>query len=155
MKLRDNISDRRKEERRSTFIPSNFYQKRSYDDRRSEISRRRYEREKIQETVTVETKGVSFKIGKYIDISSNGLAFYYIDIGQRPETSFKIDIIDVDNKCLLRNLSFKTITDIPFEPKKEFEYSQIPLRRRGGVFYNLSKTQVSQLEQLIKQHMLE
>ena len=150
-----NIHDRREGERRGNPYNSGNSGRRAYTDRRSGMPRRGHERIKIKETVTVETKGDAVKIGKYIDISSGGLSFYYIDIGRRPERSFKLDLVDIDNRIpLMEGLAFRTVTDLPLTPNKEFEFSKIPLRRRGGRFKYLTQKQVPQLEDFIRNNTM-
>jgi len=95
-------------------------------------------------------RGPLGKLGQVIDISKGGLAFRYIDIGERPDKSFDMDITLKNNGFRLENISFETLSDI--EATKQFPFSSTKMRRCGGKFARLNHEQLSNLEYFIKNY---
>lgn len=92
------------------------------------------------------------KLGQVINISRGGLAFRYIDIGERPKRLFELDISINKNGFRLDSLSFETVSD--FRTNREFPFSSTPIRRRGGQFVALKANQISDLEYFIQNYAM-
>jgi len=95
-------------------------------------------------------RGHISKVGQIIDISKGGLAFRYIDIGERPTNSFDLDIFLSDNGFYLQNIPYKNVTDL--EIANEFPYSTTKMRRRGIQFETLTKDHITRLEYFLENH---
>ena len=114
------------------------------------VEKREHKRFRVQEGAYAMLRGSARKLGQITDISRGGLAFRYIDIGERPRRSFDLDILWKGNGFHLENVSFKTISD--FRATKEFPFSSIPMRRCGGQFTALTEDQISELEYFIQNY---
>ena len=114
--------------------------------------RRNNTRFRVPEGTFAKVKGSANKVGQMIDISKGGLAFRYIDIGERPNRSFELDMIVKNNGFHLGNVPLITTSDL--EADKEFAFSSIPMRRSGGQFGELMDSQISQLEYFIQNHTI-
>ena len=121
---------------------------RTNKERRSSIPRRAQERLKVRDNIFARIKSSVEKVGQIIDISKKGIAFSYVDIGERPDRSFILDMVLEDNALNVENVAFVTKSD--FENRLPF--SSIPMRRRGGQFLNLSQNQSSQIEHFIRNY---
>ncbi len=113
---------------------------------------RKHKRFRVQDGAFVMLKGPVRKLGQIIDISRGGLAFRYIDIGDRPKRSFELDITIDSIGFRLESISFNTVYD--FKAVKEFPFSSTRMRRCGGQFSRLTDQQMSDLEYFIQNHTL-
>jgi len=95
-------------------------------------------------------RGPLGKLGQVIDISKGGLAFRYIDIGERPGRSLDLDITIKNNGFHLENIRFESLSDI--KATKQFPFSSTKMRRRGGKFSQLNHEQLSHLEYFIQNY---
>jgi hypothetical protein len=116
------------------------------------LEQRRHKRFRPQDGTYAILRGPGKKLGQVINISRGGLAFRYIDIGERPERSFELDISIEEYGFILDNLSFETLSD--FSTSREFPFSSTPIRRRCGQFKALNKNQLSELEYLIQNYAI-
>lgn len=116
------------------------------------LEQRRHKRFRPQDGTYAILRGPGKKLGQVINISREGLAFRYIDIGERPKRSFELDISIEEHGFILDNLSFETVSD--FSTSREFPFSSTPKRRRGGQFNALNKNQISELEYLIRKYAI-
>ena len=116
------------------------------------IEQRKHKRFRPQDGTYALLRGPGKKLGQVINISRGGLAFRYIDIGERPESSFELDISIEEKGFILDNLLFETVSD--FSSSREFPFSSTPIRRRGGQFKALNKKQISELEYLIQNYAI-
>ena len=116
------------------------------------LEQRKHKRFRPQEGTYAILRSPGKKLGQVINISRGGLAFRYIDIGERPERSFELDISIEEHGLILDSLSFETVSD--FSASREFPFSSTPIRRRGGQFKSLKKNQISQLEYLLRNHAM-
>ena len=116
------------------------------------LEQRKHKRFRPQEGTYAILRSPGKKLGQVINISRGGLAFRYIDIGERPERSFELDISIEEHGLILDSLSFETVSD--FSVSREFPFSSTPIRRRGGQFKSLKKNQISQLEYLLRNHAI-
>lgn len=116
------------------------------------VEQRKHKRFRPQEGTYAVLKGAGKKLGQVINISRGGLAFRYIDIGERPKRSFELDISIEEYGFKLDNLSFETVSD--FSTSREFPFSSTPIRRRGGQFKALNKNQISGLQYFIQNYAI-
>ena len=115
-----------------------------------EIERREYKRYRSTEGTYAVLSGPVSKMGQVLDISTGGLAFRYIDIGDRPRETCVLDILREDKGIRLENVGFKIISDL--DASKDFPFSTIPMRRCGGQLSGLSEKQMHDLEYLIENY---
>jgi hypothetical protein len=116
----------------------------------TEVERRRHKRFRTKEGAYAVLSGPVSKMGQILDISRGGLAFRYIDIGDRPKETCVLDILRDDNVFRVENVSFKIISDL--DASKDFPFSTIPMRRCGGKFTGLNDKQVDDLAYLIENY---
>ena len=118
-------------------------------DRTMPVERRQHKRIQIKSQADAVLLGPTFTKGvQIIDISKGGLAFRYVH-GQKPSNGlFEIDILWDHIDLNLIKLKVKTISD--YQIPDEFLLDVIPLRRCGAQFAELTKDQISQLENFIE-----
>jgi len=114
----------------------------------TEVERRAHRRFRPKEGTYAVLSGPVSKMGQIIDVSRGGLAFRYIDIGDRPRETCVLDILREDNSFRLENVGFKIVSDL--DASKDFPFSTIPMRRCGGHLTGLSDRQIHDLEHLIE-----
>jgi hypothetical protein len=114
------------------------------------VEQRKHKRFRPQDGTYAVLRGPGKKLGQVINISRGGLAFRYIDIGERPKRSFELDISMEHDGFILDSLSFETVSD--FSTSREFPFSTTPIRRRGGQFIALNENQISDLEYFIQNY---
>jgi hypothetical protein len=112
--------------------------------------RRRYTRFRTKDGALIELRSHRGKLGEIIDISKGGLAFRYIDIGDRPKGSFEVDIFLKERDFRLEKVPAKTVSDL--KTTKYYPYSSTKTRRQGVQFGKLTRTQISKLEHFIKHY---
>lgn len=112
--------------------------------------RREYTRFRTRDGALIELRSHRGKLGEIIDISKGGLAFRYIDIGERPKGFFEIDILLKETGFRLEKVPAKTISDL--RTTKYFPFSSTKTRRQGVQFGELTKKQISQLEHFIRNY---
>jgi len=118
--------------------------------RKEHKERRKYTRFRARDGALIELRSYRGKLGEIIDISKGGLAFRYIDIGDRPKGSFEVDIFLKEAGFRLEKVPAKTVSDL--KTTKYFPYSSTETRRQGIQFGELTGDQVSKLEQFIKNY---
>ena len=110
----------------------------------SKMERREDSRVRIGGEVFVTREESKRKIGRVIDISRGGLAFYYLETESMPDTfTGELGIWLQEKNLFLPDISARTISDI--EVKYNNPMQQIPLRRRSVQFRNLPFEQAEQL----------
>lgn len=115
------------------------------------VERRKHRRFQVKDGALVALRlHVSKLVGQIVDISKGGLAFRYIDTGDRPRGSFQLDILLEKSGFLLEKVPAKTISDS--EMPDESSYSSTTTRRQGVQFGELTINQKSQLEYFIRNH---
>ena len=112
--------------------------------------RRKYTRFRTRNGALIEVRSHHGKLGEIIDISKGGLAFRYIDIGDRPKGSFELDIFLKESGFRLEKVPATTISD--FQATKYFPFSSTKTRRQGVEFGELTQKQISQLEHFIRNY---
>ena len=116
----------------------------------TEAERRKHKRIRSKEGAYTVLSGPVSKMGQILDISRGGLAFRYIDIGDRPRETCVLDLLREDNIFRVENVGFKIISDL--DASKDFPFSTIPMRRCGGQLTGLSDRQIYDLEYLIENY---
>jgi hypothetical protein len=116
----------------------------------TEAERRKHRRFRSKEGVYAVLSGPVSKMGQIIDISRSGLAYRYIDIGDRPKESCVMDIYIEDDAFRMENVGLKIISDL--DASKDFPFSTIPMRRCGGELTGLNEAQIHDLEYLINHY---
>ena len=114
------------------------------------VEQRKHKRFRPQDGTYAILRGPGKKLGQVVNVSRGGLAFRYIDIGERPKRSFELDISIEENGFILDRLSFETVSD--FSTSRDFPFSSTPIRRRGGQFRALNEDQISDLEYFIQNY---
>ena len=117
---------------------------------REPIERRKQKRSKSREGAFVALRLRGSKLGQIVDISARGLAFRYIDIGERPRGTFELDILFRDKEFHLERVPAKTVSDS--ESAEAFPFSATKTRRHSVQFGDLTDDQVSQLAYFIKHY---
>jgi hypothetical protein len=117
------------------------------------IERRQHKRLTVKDGAFVEIWNHVRKVGQVIDISMGGLAFRYIDIGERPKKSFELGLFTDDKTFLLEKVFFKSVSDI--EIHNEFFCSSIKMRRHSVQFDKLTPECSSQLNYFIQHYTSE
>ena len=112
--------------------------------------RRKQKRFKSREGAFVALRLRGSKLEQIIDISVSGLAFRYIDIGERPRGTFELDIFLRDKEFHLERVPAKTVSDLEFA--EEFPFSATKTRRHSVQFGDLTDDQVCRLAYFIKHH---
>jgi hypothetical protein len=113
------------------------------------LERRQHKRIQIESQGHAVLFGPTFTKGvQIIDICKGGLAFRYAH-DQKPSNGlFELDILWDHNNFKLIKLKVETISD--YQIPNEFLLGVIPLRRCGVQFVELTKDQISQLENFIE-----
>lgn len=118
--------------------------------KKEDIERRKYSRFWAKDGALIEVRSHRGRLGEIIDISKGGLAFRYIDIGDRPKGSFELDIFLKEADFRLEKVPAKTISDL--KTTKYFPYSSTKTRRQGVQFGELTRNQISKLDHFIKNY---
>ena len=111
------------------------------------VERRKHKRFRMQEDAFVALKPHYEKTGHIIDISIDGLAFRYNDIGQPSSKSSELDIFFADDRFHLEKVPFETILDFETDSLMNF-------RRCGVQFGELTDNQTSRLNNFIKDYTI-
>jgi hypothetical protein len=98
-------------------------------------------------------KSKPIKMGQIINISTDGLAFHYIDRQVGSNSLFKMDILYAKDAFYLDRLLFKPVFDI--EIKTDIPLNSFVIRKCGVKFGELNQRQRSQLEYFICNHTVE
>ena len=76
------------------------------------MERRMHPRFRVQEKAYAVINDGFYKIGQIQNISKSGLAFKYMEKGEKVEGTYRVDIIVSDSDFFLRNITFRTISYI-------------------------------------------
>jgi hypothetical protein len=87
-------------------------------------------------------------VGKIIDVSTGGLAFLYTAARMHEDEPRKLDIILADSRFSLREIPFKTVSDV--EIPVECPVGFMTPRRRGVQFGHLTENQRLELAYFIQ-----
>ena len=115
------------------------------------IERRTQKRYLVEEGAFASLRGGVTKLGQIMDISKGGLAFRYIDIGDRPNSTFEIDIyVEKNDGFHLEKVPSKSVSDSQLINNVPF--SSIVMRRHGVSFEELTDNHRNQLKYFIDSH---
>jgi len=126
-------------------------------DKRKEVDeRRKHKRFRVQNGAFAVLTAFSWphstqKLGQIIDIGMGGLAFSYIASEEPSNGSLELSIFLAENRFHLRNIPFKTISDVE---TKKVPFSSITMKRSGVQFGELTPNQISQLKYFISNHTI-
>jgi len=87
-------------------------------------------------------------VGKIIDVSSGGLAFFYTAASMQKDEPRKLDIILAGSRFSLSQVPFKTVSDV--EISMECPVGFMAPRRRGVQFRDLTENQKLELGYFIQ-----
>ncbi len=114
------------------------------------VERREHKRFMVQEGVYALLKNNSSKLGQIKNISRGGLAFNYIVNGEEMHESFKVDIFISGQGFCLKDIPSKKISDLHINNKLPF--STFAIRKVGIQFNELNQSQLSQLDNFMRDH---
>ena len=83
------------------------------------------------------------KLAKIIDISGNGLAFYYIESQNRSKQLAELDLLFANDAFYLDKILIKRVVDFPIDP--EIHLSSFEIRRCSVQFSQLKRDQRTSL----------
>jgi len=112
--------------------------------------RRKFRRLQAQENTFALLRGQVSKLGRVTDISSGGLAFHYVSIGERLKGEFELDLVSPKHDLTLTCLPVKIVSN--FERQSKTPSRQIRLRRVGVRFRELTQHQTSQLQHFMRHY---
>ena len=115
--------------------------------------RRKHKRFKPQEGTFVSLPPPSSKLGETLDISAGGLAFRYIDTGERIGEAFELDIFLKDTDFYLEKVPAISVSDL--DMAKEFQFSITKARRHSVQFGDLTQSQTFHLEYFIRHYTID
>jgi len=107
---------------------------------------RKDKRFRAQEGAFVDLRISPVKVGKIVDISKGGLAFRYLDIGERLKETFELDMYSRHNDFRMEKVPTKTIWDREAAGESSFSTRT---RLRGVQFGKLTQNQFSELERFL------
>lgn len=107
------------------------------------VEQRKRQRYQVQDDAFVVFTPHHEKLGHIIDISMDGLAFRYTDVGRPSNKSSELDMFFADNRFHLNKVPFETISNHETD-------SLMSLRRCGVQFGQLTDNQKIQLTHFIK-----
>ena len=114
--------------------------------------KRKYTRYIAEEGSLAEISSYYVISGPLIDISINGIAFSYVDIGKRLSKRFELNIW-VDHKRFIDHIKCETMSDILLDDKPYFDILKI--RRRGAQFIDLTNDQRSMIDKFIQNYTIK
>jgi len=124
--------------------------KRSYEDRRSGIERRRQNRLRVKDGSFAAIISDNYIIGPIQNISSDGFAFRYIGKGGQIQGSLEVDIFYCGMGFYLVKLPSKAIFDFTID-KKASDIS-VTIRHCGVQFGELTNDHIFHLEKFIQKY---
>jgi hypothetical protein len=107
---------------------------------------RKYKRLRAQNGAFVDLRISPIKVGEIVDISRGGLAFRYLDVGERPKESFELDMYSTHNDFRTGKVPVKTIWDRETAGELGFFTKT---RLRGVQFGKLTQNQFSELKRFV------
>jgi hypothetical protein len=119
-------------------------------EKREIVEQRRYKRFRVKPGAFAIPKARSRKLWQIMDISEGGLAFNYVENGQRPDESYNLDIAYSRDSFYLEDIPYNTVSD--FETENTTPLSSLNLRRCGVKFGELKDNQRSQLRDFIQNY---
>ena len=128
--------------------------RRSHQERRSGIKRRRHQRFQIEDFIFVNLKSESdTDVGQLIDISNGGLSFRYFVSAKKPKQFSKMDLELSGSDFAITGLPFRMISDT--ELTNGFKSSPIIFKRYSVQFERLTYDQNFKLCYFLHDHPLD
>ena len=122
-------------------------------ENKTSVERRKHERFQLPRSSFVAVRCHDTILGQIIDLSMSGLAFRYI--GKESLVGAHLDIFFIEDNFLWGDVPFVTVAD--FETKllgkiavNGIHPRRITVRRCGGQFGDLTESQTSRLEYLVR-----
>ena len=114
------------------------------------FERRSHERFPVKQGVYALLKNSASKLGQIENISKGGLAFMYINGGEKIHGSLLLDIFLSGHGFYLKDIPCNKISDVQVESKSPF--SDFKMRHLGVQFSQLNPDQSNRLDMLILNH---
>jgi hypothetical protein len=121
-------------------------------DMKKIVERRKHRRFQVQDGAYAALYNGSLKIGQIQNISKDGFALRYISYGEQAEGSSEVDIFASNNDFYLKNLPFKTISDVYIDFENPF--STTTLWQCGGQFGEITQSQMFQVYYFIQDYTI-
>ena len=118
-------------------------------DTKQQVERRKHTRFPVTKDTFVALRPHYCEIGQAVNISIGGLAFTYMVNGKPPEQPIELDIFSVDRTFFLKEVPFRTISDVA---RDGIPFSSVKTRRMHLQFGDLTPDQKAQLESFIQNH---
>ena len=112
--------------------------------------RRKHKRFKTAENAFASVRNGHGPVGNILDISLGGLCFKYIAEAAAPAGVLELDIFLSDHSFWLKRIPCRNIADVKLAC--DFSLSTVGMRRRSVQFFNLTRTQRSMIDHLIRYH---
>ena len=93
---------------------------------------------------------LSTKLAKIIDISGNGLAYYYIESQNRSNELVELDLIFANDAFYLGKILIKRVVDFTIDPTSRL--SSFVIRRCGVQFSQLKLNQRTRLDYFLRNY---
>ena len=90
------------------------------------------------------------KLGQIIDMSINGLSFWYVERPNQNDTPAKMDIVHAQEGFCIKDLNFETISDYELDDLPPYE--PIKTRKARIQFTELTSHQRTLLDEFIRKH---
>lgn len=113
------------------------------------VERRKHQRYKVDNRAFAVHWSTPTIIGQIIDVSQGGISFSYIDENTVFQDAKELGILYTEGNFFLEKIVFERVSDtaISGHPK-----STVKMRRLGGKFLSLGKTQQKKLEHFINEY---
>ena len=120
-------------------------------DTKQHVERREHKRFPVTKDTFVALKPDYFEVGRVINISMAGLTFSYMADGKPPGQSSILDIFLVGRNFHLRDLPFRTISDVISD---RIPFSSAKMRKCTVQFGDLTAYQSGRLKYFIQNHTM-
>lgn len=94
----------------------------------------------------------TLRIGQIVNIGGGGLAFRYMDNGEKETGSQVLDIMFAQDRFYLKNVSFEIVNE--FRERNEFSLSVVVMKQQCIKFKGLHSGQLAELDFYIEKHTL-
>jgi hypothetical protein len=118
-------------------------------DTKQQVERRKHKRFPVTKDTFVALKPDYLEVGRVINISMAGLTFSHMADGKPPRQSSDLDIFLVDRTFHLRDVPFRTISDVESD---RIPFSSAKMRKCTVQFEDLTSHQQGELKYFIQNH---
>jgi hypothetical protein len=119
-------------------------------DTKQQVEQRKHKRFSVSNGAFVALRPDYLKVGQLKNLGMDGLAFtYLINDGTAPDQSFELDIFLVGRTFFLKDMPFRTISDVA---RDGILFSSVRTRQMRVQFGDLTSHQKAQLEEFIQNH---